>query len=102
MGELSFGSEAEDSARPKNLQMGQRGDYSGAANTDIGGEIQRTEKQAAGTVYVIRVLDEEDAVFVPSAHVSPDFVVGAIVSFHAAKHGKDPLKFWAESAELTE
>ena len=102
MGEFTFGSEAEDSARPKDLKMGQRGDYSGAANTDIGGEIQRVEKQAAGTVYVIRVVDEEDAVFVPAAHVAADFVVGAIVSFHAAKHEKDPLKYWAESAALVE
>ncbi|MGD0346956.1 MAG: hypothetical protein ABSA85_09375 [Terracidiphilus sp.] len=102
MGELSFGSEAEDSARPKDLNMGQRGDYSEQANTDIGGEIQRIEKQAAGTVYVIRVVDEEDAVFVPAAHASPDFVVGAIVSFRAAKHANDTLKYWAESAELVE
>jgi ketosteroid isomerase-like protein len=102
MGELSFGSEAEDSAKPKDLKMGTRGDYSEAANTDMGGEIQRLEKQASGTVYVIRVGEEEDAVFVPAAHVSADFVAGAIVSFHAAKHGKDPLKYWAESAQLVQ
>jgi hypothetical protein len=102
MGELSLGSETEDSARPKDLKMGTRGDYSDNVNTDIGGEIQRTEKQADGTVYVIRVVDEEDAVFVPAANVSPDFVVGAIVSFHASKHERDPLKYWAESAELIE
>jgi hypothetical protein len=102
MGDFRFGSEPEDNARPKNLNMGQRGDYSGAVNTEIGGEIQRIEKQAAGTVYVIRVVDEEDAVFVPAAHVSPSFVPGAVVSFHASKHGKDPLKYWAQSAELVE
>jgi hypothetical protein len=102
MGEMRFGSEPDENARPKDLRMGQRGDYSAQANTDIGGEIQRIEKQAAGTVYVIRVVDEEDAVFVPAAHVSADFVPGAIVSFHAAKHGKDSLKYWAESAALIE
>jgi len=100
IGEIVFGGDPGDRARPKDLNMGQRGDYGDAANTQVGGPILRIEKQAAGVVYVIRVVDEEDAVFVPAAQVSPDFVTGAVMSFRAAKHEKDPLKYWAESAEL--
>jgi hypothetical protein len=58
------------------------------------------EKQEAGTVYVIRVVDEEDAVFVPAALVTSNFVTGAVISFRAAKSETDPLKYWAESAQL--
>jgi hypothetical protein len=100
MGNTTLYVEDDKLPRPADLKMGQRGDYDGQANTNLGGQIQRMEKQAAGTVYVINVVSEEDAVFVPAALVSPDFVPGAIVSFYAAVHGKDPLKYWAESAEL--
>jgi hypothetical protein len=126
MGQQTLDGEPEDNARPKDLNMGQRGNYSDEANTDLRWEIQRVEKQAAGTVYVVRVvdkstpsgvqwspglqsfvytlrvLDEEDAVFVPAAHVSSDFVSSAILSCRAAKHKKDPLKYWAESVELVD
>jgi hypothetical protein len=100
IGPIVFGGDPADRPRPKDLSMGQREDYSDYANTEMGGAILRMEKQAGGTVYVIRILDEEDAVFVPEALVSPDFTAGAIVSFHAAKNGQDPLKYWAESAKL--
>jgi hypothetical protein len=66
----------------------------------MGGVILRAEKQEAGTVYVIRVVDEEDAVYVQADMVSPDFVTGKVVSFHAAQNANDPLKYWAESAKL--
>jgi|SRR5208283_4759310 len=88
--------------KPQDLNMGQREDYRDAVNTRLGGVILRLEKQAAGTVYVIKVVDEEDAVFLPEAKVSPDFVRGAIVFFDASQHEHDPLKYWAESAELKE
>lgn len=97
---VETGSDPDQRARPKDLNMGARNDYSAEANTDMGGRIVRLEKQDNGTVYVIRILDEEDAVYVPTAVVSPDFVTGAIVSFHAANNEKDPLKYWAESAKL--
>jgi hypothetical protein len=66
----------------------------------VGGIILRTEKQDAGSVYVVRVVDEEDAVFVPAALVSADFVTGKVISFHAAQNANEPLKYWAESAKL--
>jgi|SRR5271166_2211877 len=100
IGPIMFGGDPDQRPRPKDLNMGQRGDYSEQANTDMGGPIVRIEKQDTGTVYVIRIFDEEDAVFVPAAQVSPDFVAGAIISFHAAKNENDPLKYWAESAKL--
>jgi hypothetical protein len=100
MAETTSYYEDDKRPRPADLQMGQRGDYGAEADTNLGGQIQRMEKQAAGTVYVISVVSEEDAVFLPTALVSPDFVPGAIVNFFAAVHGKDPLKYWAESAEL--
>jgi hypothetical protein len=49
---------------------------------------------------VIRVVDEEDAVFVPAALVSAEFATGKVISFHAAENPSDPLKYWAESAKL--
>jgi hypothetical protein len=94
------GDDPDKRPRPKDLKMGQRGDYSAGANTDMGGMILRTEKQDAGTVYVIRIVDEEDAVFVPAQLVSADFVIGKVASFHAAQNANDPLKYWAESAKL--
>jgi hypothetical protein len=100
IGPIQFGSDPDQRLRPKDLSMGQRSDYSAEFSTDMGGVILRIEKQEAGSVFVIRILDEEDAVFVPAAQVSPDFIAGAIVSFHAAKNENDPLKYWAESAKL--
>ena len=94
------GDDPDKRPRPKDLKMGQRSDYSAGANTDMGGVILRAEKQEAGTVYVIRVVDEEDAVYVQADMVSPDFVTGKVVSFHAAQNANDPLKYWAESAKL--
>lgn len=96
----SVGDDPDKRPRPKDLIMGQRSDYSAGANTDMGGVILRTEKQDAGTVYVIRVVDEEDAVFVPAEFVSAEFVTGKVISFHAAQNANDPLKYWAESAKL--
>jgi len=51
-------------------------------------------------VYVVRVVDEEDAVFVPAALVSANFVTGKVISFQAAQNANEPLKYWAESAKL--
>jgi hypothetical protein len=87
-------------ARPKDLNMGSRSDYKDGSNTEMGGQILRLEKQAAGTVYVVRVLDEEIAVFVPAAKVSSDFVPGRVLMLHGAEHQSDKLKFWADDASL--
>ncbi len=87
-------------ARPKDLKMGVRSDYKAGSNTELGGQIQRLEKQQAGTVYLVRVLDEEIAVFVPAGKVSGDFVPGRILALRGAGHKTDKLKFWADEASL--
>jgi hypothetical protein len=88
-------------ARPKDLNMGSRSDYKDS-NAQMGGQILRMEKQAAGTVYVIRVLDEEIAAFVPAAKVSAGFVPGCVLTLSGAEHKTDKLKFWADEASLHE
>jgi hypothetical protein len=90
----------EKRARPKDLNMGSRSDYKEGQNMEMGGQILRLEKQAAGTVYVIRVLDEEIAVFVPAAKVSSAFVPGSVLMLRGAEHQSDKLKFWADEASL--
>lgn len=90
----------EKRARPKDLKMGSQSDYKEGSNIEMGGQILRLEKQAAGTVYVIRVLDEEIAVFVPAAKVSGEFVPGRVLMLRGAEHKSDKLKFWADEASL--
>jgi hypothetical protein len=101
MGPPSFvAAPAEPTARPKDLKMGARADYKEGANTQLGGPVLRMEKQAAGTVYVIRMLDEEIAAFVPAKLVQPAFAEGKILVMQGATHKQDPQKFWAEEAKL--
>lgn len=102
IGPILFGGNPDKRPKPADMNMGRRGDYNDEANTQIGGIILRFEKQADGTVYVIRVVDEEDAVFVPADKVLPTFIPGAILSTQAAQNQKDNLKYWAESAKLVE
>ncbi len=87
-------------ARPKDLNMGTRTDYKPGSNMTVGGQILRVEKQAAGTVYLLRVLDEEIAAFVETANVSADFVPGAVLEVHGGEHKSDQLKFWADEVAL--
>ena len=89
-------------ARPKDLNMGTRADYAEGNNTEVGGAILRLEKQATGTVYIVRLPDQEIAVFVPAAKVSDDFVPGSILVIHGAENKTDKLKVWAEDASLYE
>jgi hypothetical protein len=101
MGPPSFSAPpAEATARPADLKMGVRTDYKEGANTQLGGPILRLEKQSAGTVYVIRMLDEEIAAFVPAKLVQPTFEAGKILVMQGASHKQDPQKFWAEDAKL--
>jgi len=86
--------------RPKDLNMGSRADYAEGANTDVGGAILKAQKQDAGTVYVLRMLDQEIAVFVPAAKVSSEFVTGSILEVRGAENKTDKLKLWAEDAAL--
>jgi hypothetical protein len=101
MGPPSFSAPpAEPTARPKDLRMGVRADYKEGANTQLGGPILRSEQQPAGTVYVIRMLDQEIAAFVPAKLVKPAFEPGKILVMQGASHKQDPQKFWAEDAKL--
>ena len=87
-------------ARPKDLIMGARNDYKEGSNTQMSGQVQHLEKQATGTVFVVRVLDEEIATFVAAAQVSAEFVPGCILVFRGAEHKSDKLKFWADEVKL--
>jgi hypothetical protein len=87
-------------ARPKDLQMGSRGDYKEGTSTQMGGQVLRVEKQSAGTVLVIRVLDEEIAAFLPASIVNAQFAPGRILVLRGAEHKSDKVKFWAEEAAL--
>lgn len=102
VGDVKIDRGVSERPKPKDLNMGKRDDYRDDVNTSLGGVILRLEKQAAGTVYVIKLVNEEAAVFLPAAKVSPDFVPGAIISFDASAHDHDPQKYWAESAALAE
>jgi hypothetical protein len=100
MGSVMMIGDPDKRARPKDLNMGSRGDYKEDANSEVGGSILRMEKQAAGTVFVLRVTDEEIAVFVPAAKVSDEFVAGRILVVHGAENKSDKLKLWADDAKL--
>jgi hypothetical protein len=80
--------------------MGSRSDYKPDSNTQMGGQILRTEKQSAGTVFLLRVLDEEIAAFVPAVSVSSEFVPGRVLMLRGAEHKSDKLKFWADEVSL--
>ena len=86
--------------RPKDLKMGTRADYAEGANIEVGGAILKLEKQTAGTVFVLRLSDQEIAVFVPAEKVSQEFVPGSILVVHGAESKTDKLKVWAEDAAL--
>jgi hypothetical protein len=87
-------------ARPKDLNMGSQSDYEYRPNLQMSGAILRVEKQAAGTVFLIRVVDEEIAAMVPAAKVSSEFVPGRILVLRGGEHKTDKLKFWASEASL--
>ena len=80
--------------------MGTRSDYADGENTEVGGPILKVEKQAAGSVFLLRVTDEEVAVFVPADKVADTFVPGSILVVHGAMNKSDKLKMWAEDAAL--
>ena len=100
MGPPTFLGDPSARAQPKDLNMGTRADYAEGNNTDVGGVILRLEKQSAGTVYVIRLPDQEIAIFVPAAKVSDAFVPGVILVAHGAENKTDKLKLWADAASL--
>ena len=82
--------------------MGTRANYKDGTNTEVGGPVVRAEKQAAGTVYVIRVLDDEVAAFVPARLVQPAFGPGKILVLRGVPHKQDARKFWASGLDSLE
>jgi len=87
-------------ARPEDLNMGSQVDYEYRPNLELSGSILSLEKQEAGTVFLIRVVDEEIAVMVPEAMVSSEFVPGRILVLRGGVHTTEKLKFWACEASL--
>lgn len=100
MGSPTLLGDPDQLARPADLNMGSRADYAEGASTEVGGPILKMEKQAAGTVYLLRQPNQEIAVFVPAAKVSTAFVPGSILVVHGAENKTDKLKIWAENAQL--
>ena len=90
----------DERARPKDFVMGSRSDYKGSSNMKVAVQILRIEKQSAGTVFLIRVLDEEIAAFVPAAKLSSEFVPGSVLVLQGAEHKSHRLKHWADEASL--
>jgi len=87
-------------ARPENLDMGSQADYEHRPNLELSGAILSLEKQEAGTVFLLRVVDEEIAAMVPAAMVSSEFVPGRVLVLRGGVHTTEKLKFWAGEASL--
>ena len=87
-------------ARPADLNMGSQSDYEYRPNLELSGAILSLEKQEAGTVYLLRVVDEEIAAMVPEAMVSSEFVPGRILVLRGGVHMTENLKFWAGEVSL--
>jgi hypothetical protein len=100
MGSSLILGDPDQRARPKDLNMGAQADYEYRPNLQMSGAILRMEKQAAGTVFLLRVVDEEIAVMVPAAKVSSEFVPGRILILRGGEHKTDKLKFWASEVSL--
>lgn len=86
--------------RPADLNMGVQSDYEYRPNLELSGAILSMEKQAAGTVYLLRVVDEEVAAMVPEAMVSSEFVPGRILVLRGGVHMTEEFKFWASEVSL--
>ncbi|MBK5291227.1 MAG: hypothetical protein JJE04_06070 [Acidobacteriia bacterium] len=86
----------------KDLHMGRRADYDEDSTTEVSGPILRAEKQSTGTVYLIRVLDDEVAVFVPAHLAQSAFTKGKVLVVQGASHPEDTQKLWAEKARVRE
>lgn len=95
--------------KPKDLERGDVSKYRDDAETNLGGRVLRVEPSDKAVAVVIRVLDEENVVFLPPAaeaeaagfHLA-DYTPGQIVEFTARPHKKDKLKFLALTGGVME
>jgi len=90
----------DERARPADLNMGSQSDYEYRPNLELSGAILRAEKQEAGTVFLLRVVDEEVAALVPEALVSSEFVPGRVLVLRGGVHMTEDFKFWASEVSL--
>ena len=87
-------------ARPADLDMGSKSDYEYRLDLELSGAILSLERQEAGTVFLLRVVDEEVAAMVPATMVSSELVPGRILVLRGGVHTTDKLKFWAGEVSL--
>ena len=90
----------QGAARPEDLNMGMQSDYEYRPDLELSGAILSLEKQEAGTVYLLRVVDEEVAAMVPAPMVSSEFVPGRILVLRGGVHMTEDFKFWAGEVSL--
>jgi hypothetical protein len=89
-------------ARPADLNMGVSTDYAESSVATVGGRIVKVEPAKQGTVYLIRVTDEEIAVWVrPEVkYEASEFIPGQIVEFEGSVHKADKRKMLARTAKV--
>jgi len=92
----------DEIARPADLDMGVPADYAEGSFATVSGRIVKLEPAKQGTIYVIRVTDEEIAVWVrPEVkYEASEFIPGQIVEFEGSFHKGDKRKMLAETAKL--
>ena len=81
--------------------------YDDGSSLSAGGPIARVEFNADHTLIVIRVVDEENCVFLPNRETLANFGFNAdllqpyaIVSIEGLRHKTDKQKIWAESLDV--
>ena len=92
----------DEVARPADLNMGAPADYAEGSFATVGGRIVKVEPAKQGTIYMIRVTDEEIAVWVrPEVkYEAGEFIPGQIVEFEGSFHKADKRKMLAETAKV--
>lgn len=105
----SYGGDPDKVKRPKDLKRGDLSKYKDDAETSLGGRVLRVETTDETVAVILRVLDEENVVFLPPAaealaagfHLA-DYTPGQIVEFSARPHKKDKLKYLALTGQVIE
>lgn len=92
----------DEIARPADLDMGVPADYAESSFATAGGRILKAEPTKQGTIYLIRVTDEEIAVWVrPEVkYEASEFIPGQIVEFEGSFHKGDKRKMLARTAKV--
>jgi hypothetical protein len=83
--------------------------YNQDANSNVGGQIRRVDFKPDHTLVVIRIVDEENCLILPSrdrlaAHEGhPDKLVPwALIEIDGAPHRSDKQRFWADKWTVTD